>query len=110
MTTKIYFYIKKDLVDFIFYYLRSCIVHVDNIMFFICPNNAHNSYKIVKHLKTFKIIIVAPSCFGLHWATIPITSNNELCNRYQHCNFSEAHAESSLMMVYVNRNMSEQLL
>ena len=28
----------------------------------------------------------------------------------QHCNFSEAQAESSLMMVYANRNMLEQLL
>jgi len=33
---------------------------------FICPTNAHNSYKIVKLLKSFKIIIVAPACFGLH--------------------------------------------
>ena len=28
----------------------------------------------------------------------------------KHCNFGDAQAESSLMMVYVNRNMSEQLL
>jgi len=26
--------------------LRSCTVRVDNIEFFICPTNAHNSYKI----------------------------------------------------------------
>jgi len=25
-----------------------------------------NYYKIVKRLKSFKIIIVAPTCFGLH--------------------------------------------
>jgi len=25
-----------------------------------------NYYKIVKQLKSFKIIIVAPTCFGLH--------------------------------------------
>jgi len=25
-----------------------------------------NYYQIVKHLKSFKIIIVAPTCFGLH--------------------------------------------
>jgi len=45
-------------------------------------------------------------------ATVLITSNNNivLCNRSQHCNFGEAQAESSLMMVYVNRNMLEQLL
>jgi len=43
-------------------------------------------------------------------ATIPITSYNDICNRYQHCNFDEVQAESSLMMVYVNRNMLEQLL
>jgi len=33
-----------------------------------------------------------------------------ICNRSQHCNFNEAQAESALMMVYVNRNMLEQLL
>ena len=42
-------------------------------------------------------------------ATIPITSYNDICNRSQHCNFGEAQAESSLMMVYVNQNMLEQL-
>jgi len=47
---------------------------------------------------------------GVPLHTVPITSNNDICNRYQHCNFSEAQADSSLMMVYVNRNMSEQLL
>ena len=31
-------------------------------------------------------------------------------NRRKHCNFNEAQAESSLMMVYVNRNMLELLL
>jgi len=102
-----------------------------------------NYYKIVKQLKSFKIIIVAPTCFGLHKpssgisqpvllqtynvdfgyislfevigivaayaATIPITSNNDICNGYQRCNFGEALADSFLMMVYVNRNMFEQL-
>jgi len=117
-------------------------VHVDSIKSFICPTNAHNYYKIVKQLKSFKIIIVAPTRFGLHKpssgssqpvfrqsynvefgyiyevigivaayaATIPITSYKDICNRYQHCNFGEAQAESSLMMVYVNGNMLEQLL
>jgi len=41
-------------------------VHVANVKFFICPTNAHNSYKIIKLLKSFKIVIVAPTCFGLH--------------------------------------------
>ena len=77
-------------------------MHVANIEFFIWPNTAHNSYKVIKLLKSFKIIIVA--------ATVPITSNNYICNRYQHCNFGEAQAGGSLVMVYVNRNMSEQLL
>ena len=45
-----------------------------------------------------------------HAATIPITSPNDMCNRNQYCNFGEAQAESSLMMVYVYRNMLEQLL
>jgi len=40
-------------------------VHVDNIRFFICPNNTRNSNKIVKLVKSYKIII-APTCFGLH--------------------------------------------
>ena len=97
-----------------------------------------NYYKIIKQLKSFKIIIVAPACFGLHksssgssqlvllqsynvdigsctvwsrnvhtvhdphawqdWtkyaATIPIISNNDICNRYQHCNFGKAQAEA----------------
>jgi len=34
--------------------------------FFIFPTNGHNSYKIVKMLKSFKIIKVAPTCFGLN--------------------------------------------
>jgi len=56
-----------------------------------------NYYKVVKLLKSFKIIIVAPTCFGLHK---PSSGSSQ----------SEAQAESSLMMVYVNRNMLEQLL
>ena len=46
--------------------LRSYTVHFDNIKFFICPTNAHNSFKTFKLLKSFNIIIVAPTCFGLH--------------------------------------------
>jgi len=89
----------------------------------------HTNYdQIVKLLKSFKIIIVAPTCFGLHktpsGSSQPVlrqsynvdfdyTSLFEvigMCNRSQHCNFGEAQAESSLMVVYVNRNMLEQLL
>jgi len=33
-----------------------------------------------------------------------------VCNRSQHCNFIETHTESSLIMVYVNRNTLEKLL
>jgi len=46
-----------------------CIIYKRNINYLkisICPTNAHNSYKIVKQLNSFKIIIVAPTCFGLH--------------------------------------------
>jgi len=43
-----------------------CPQHLEFIKFFICPTNAHNSYKIVKLLKSFKIIIIAPKRFGLH--------------------------------------------
>jgi len=39
---------------------------IPTVKFFICPTNAHNSYKIVKLLKSFKIIIIVPTCFGLH--------------------------------------------
>jgi len=47
--------------------LQRCTVHVGGIKSFICPTNAHKLfYKIVKQLKSFKIIIVAPTCFGLH--------------------------------------------
>ena len=41
-------------------------MHVDNIKFFICLTNATNYCIIVKLLKSFKIIIVTPTCFGLH--------------------------------------------
>ena len=41
-------------------------MHVDSINTFICPTNAHNSYKISKLLNSFKIVIVAPTCFHLH--------------------------------------------
>ena len=34
--------------------------------FLYCPTNAHNYYKIVKLLKSFKIIAVVATCFGLH--------------------------------------------
>jgi len=46
--------------------LRSFTVHVDNIKCFICPTNAHDYYKIVKMLKSFKITVVAPTYFGFH--------------------------------------------
>ena len=70
-------------------------------------------YKIVKQLKSFKIIIVAPTCFGLHK---PSSGSSQpvlqimICNRSQHCNFSEAQADSFLMMDHVNRNILEQRL
>ena len=54
--------ILADITDFCllaFSNLRSCTVHIGNIKFFICPTNAHISYKIVKESKSFKIIIVA---------------------------------------------------
>jgi len=75
--------------------LHSCTVHVDNIKSFICPTNAHINYsKIVELLKTFKTTIIGPTCFGLHKPSPG----------------SEAQTVNSLMMVYVNRNILEQLL
>jgi len=38
--------------------------YIDNVKFFVFPTNAHKLYKII--IKTFKIIKVAPTCFGLH--------------------------------------------
>ena len=38
------------------------------------------------------------------------TDNLTVYNQSQFCNFSEAQAEISVMMVYVNLNMLEQLL
>ena len=46
--------------------LRTCTMHINDIKFFISSTNAHNSYKIVKLLKSIKIIVVAATCFGLH--------------------------------------------
>ena len=94
------------------YDLCSCTVHVDNIEFFICPNNAHNSYKIPIKLSSTQHSALSTRITGLtkYAATVPITSNNDMCNRYQHCNFGEAQVESSLVMIYVNRNILEQLL
>ena len=69
-------------------------------------------YKIVKLLKSVKIIVVAPTCFGLHKplsgssqpvlrqsynvdigciypTTVPITPINDICNRYQNCNLTK---------------------
>jgi hypothetical protein len=45
-------------------HLRSCTVHVDNSLFVQLVHT--NYYKIVKLLKSFKIITVATPCFGLH--------------------------------------------
>ena len=36
------------------------------ILVLYCPTNARDYYIIVKLLKSFKIIIVAPTFFGLH--------------------------------------------
>ena len=55
-----------------------------------------NYYKIIELLKSLKIIILA--------------NTGNFIYRSQHRNFGEAQAESSIMMVYVNRNMLEQLL
>ena len=63
-----------------------------------------NYYKIVKHLKSFKIIIVAPTCFGLHK---PSSGSSQPVLR-QSYNVDLGYI--SLMMVYANRNMLEQLL
>jgi len=56
--------------------LHICTMHVDSIKSVICPTNSHNYYKIVKLLKSFKIIIVAPACFGLHK---PSSGSYNLC-------------------------------
>jgi len=45
--------------------LRSCTVYVESSPLFVQLMH-RNYYKIFKRLKSFKIIIVAPTCFGLH--------------------------------------------
>jgi hypothetical protein len=103
-------------------------VHVDNIKFFTCPTDAHNSYKIVKLLKSFKIIIVAPTCFGLHkpssGSSQPVlrqSYNVDIIDIYRYLKLSVLwlHILFSTVMrvdralcgvVYVNRNMLEQIL
>jgi len=72
----------------------------------------HTNYnKIVKQLKSFKITIATPTCFGLHkpssgsysicFAKVTMLTSvtyrhlklsGKICNRSQHCNFSEAHS------------------
>ena len=54
--------IRRNLAGF----LRSCTLHVDNISSFFFQLMHTNCYKTMKLLKSFKIIIVAPACFGLH--------------------------------------------
>jgi len=44
---------------------RSCIVYVESSPLFVQLMHT-NYYKTVKQLKSFKIIIIAPTCFGLH--------------------------------------------
>ena len=87
--------------------------------------------KIIELLKSFKIIIIALTCFGLRKPSsgssqpvlrqsynvdigymyrclklsCPVWSGTPHSARSTHCNFGEAQAESSLMMVSVNRNM-----
>jgi len=46
--------------------LPSCTVHVDSIRPLFVQVMHTNYYKIIKQLKSFKIIIVASTCFGLH--------------------------------------------
>ena len=61
--------------------LRSFTVHVASIKSFICPTMHTNYYKIVKQLKSFKIIIVAPTCFGLHKPSLA-SSQPVFCQNY----------------------------
>jgi len=80
-----------------------------------------NYYKIVKQLKSFKIITVAPTCFGLHkpssGSSQPVLRQSYNVDfgyiyRYMQPQYivTDAQAESSLMMVHANRNILEQLL
>jgi len=86
-----------------------------------------NNYKIVKQLESFKIITVAPTCFGLYK---PSSGSSQPVLRQSYsvdfgyislfevigivtayaATIPITQAESSLMMVCVNRNMLEQLL
>ena len=80
-------------------------VHVDNTEYFICPTTAHTNYfKIVKLLRTFKITILA------YAATAPKTSLTTCVTEISTVTLAKHRVLSSLMMVYVNRNMMEQVL
>ena len=46
--------------------LRSWTVHVDSMKSLFVQIMHTNYYKIFKQLKSFNIIIIAPTCFGLH--------------------------------------------
>jgi len=69
-----------------------------------------NYYKIVKQLKSFKIIIFAPACFGLHKPSSGSSQPVHIGIVAAQPQYRYAQAESFLMMVYVNRNMLEQIL
>ena len=110
-------------IVYVIFVVATCMLIILILLF--VPTNARNSYKIVKLLKTFKIITVAPTHFGLHkpssGSSQPVfrqSYNVDIGYIYRYLKLSILwlHAatvsitESSLMMVYVNRNMLEQLL
>ena len=58
--------VKKSILCFMNYHQESSCLHRASRVskhFFIIPNDAHN-YKITGMLKTIKIPIIAPTCFG----------------------------------------------
>jgi len=58
----------------VFFIVAPCILIVLSPLFVQLKHK--NYYKIVKQLKSFKIIIIAPTCFGLHkpssWSSLPV--------------------------------------
>ena len=71
---------------------------------FVQLMHTQNYSKIVELLKSFKTTVISRTCFGLHKPSSG--SSQSVLRQSYNIDFSV----SSLMMVYVSRNMLEQLL
>jgi len=86
-----------------------------NLFFIVCLSTLYELYSLLIHLfvqlmhtQNARYIRIT----GLNKTCSHGTENlmNDMYDWNQYCNFGEAQTVSSLMMVYVNRNMLEQVL